>query len=309
MKVLERTRDGTEIMEGSLECTACGASYPIRAGVPRFVGEEHYTDTFGRQWNRWATTQHDSANGTSIFHERFERWTGWKLESLRDDIVVDCGCGPGGYIDVVAPHARVVIGFDLSSAIDAAFRLHGRAPNVYLAQADIFNPPVRRKVADRLFTFGVVQHTPDPERAYRCLIPLVKAGGEIAVWVYRRWPIPQPTYWMRAFTAGMSEPHATRFIEWYTPKAMKLSAALAASPKIGRYLRRLVPVCDYRDRLPLNEEQHREWALMDTHDMLITRYTYPQRWQDMERWTRDLTNLRRPSPKEIAAVASVPASA
>ena len=83
---------------------------------------------------------------------------------------------------------------------------------------------------------------------------------------------------------GMQEPRATKFIEWYTPKAMTLSGALRHVPLLGKYLWRLVPVADYRGQLSLSDEELREWALMDTHDSLITRYTYPQRWSDLQRW-------------------------
>ena len=128
-------------------------------------------------------------------------------------VVVDAGCGPGGFIDINHPHAEAVIGFDLSAAIDSSYENHGKRPNVYLAQGDIFNPPLRRNIADRLYTFGVVQHTPDPEGAFRSLIPIVKEGGEIAVWVYRKTLIPQPTYLLRAFTRGMREPAMRRIGE------------------------------------------------------------------------------------------------
>jgi SAM-dependent methyltransferase len=268
---------------------------------------EDYTDTFGRQWSRWARTQHDSLNGTRIFRDRFESYTGWDPESLAGKVVVDAGCGPGGFIDVIERHAGTVVGFDLSVAIDACYELHGRHPSVHLAQADIFKPPVRPQVADRLYTFGVVQHTPDPERAFRSLVPLLRPGGEIAVWVYRRSFIPQPTYWLRRITAGMPEPRATRFIEWYVPKAMFLSGLLGRVPGAGRYLRRFVPVADYRGRLPtLTNEQYYEWALMDTHDGLITRYTFPQRWRDLERWMTGLEGVRRPNSDLMAGVARVP---
>lgn len=298
-----------EIESGKLSCPACNKDYPIVRGVPRFVAGESYTDTFGRQWTRWSVTQHDSMNGTSIFRERMARYSGWTPDSMAGKVVVDAGCGPGGFIDINHPHAAAVIGFDLSAAIDSSYENHGKRPNVYLAQGDIFNPPIRRNIADRLYTYGVVQHTPDPEGAFRSLIPLVKEGGEISVWVYRKTLIPQPTYWLRAFTRGMPEPRATRFIEWYTPRAMKVSGALGSVPAVGKYLRRLIPVADYRDRLNLTEEQQREWAVMDTHDALITRYTFPQAWPDLLRWMRDLVEVKKSHPSEMAAVARIPAGA
>lgn len=306
---LSSSESGPEIETGSLACAACDKSYPVVRGVPRFVAGEQYADTFGRQWTRWSVTQQDSMNGSRIFLDRMLRYTGWTPESMAGKVVVDAGCGPGGFIDVNHPHAAAMIGFDLSVAIEACYDNHGKRPNVYLAQGDIFNPPIRRNVADRLYTFGVVQHTPDPEGAFRSLIPLVKEGGEIAVWVYRKMLIPQPQYWLRVFTAGMPEPRATRFIEWFTPRAMKVSGALGSVPVAGKLLRRLIPVADYRDRLSLTEKEHQEWALMDTHDALITRYTYPQRWSDLLRWTRDLVEVKKPHVREMSAVARVPSGA
>jgi len=301
-----QTEDRGEVMDGRLDC-GCGRSYPVVRGVPRFVEGEAYPDTFGRQWTRWARTQHDSLNGLGIFQRRFESYTGRPVEALAGKVVVDAGCGPGGFIDVIERQARVVIGFDLSVAIDACYDLHGHVPSVYLAQADIFRPPVRPGVADLLYTFGVVQHTPEPERAFRALVPLVKAGGEIALWVYRR-HFFQPVLWLRRFTAGMPEPRASRFIEWYVPRACAVSGAVGRVPVVGHYLRRIVPVADYRSLYQMTEEQYREWALMDTHDGLITRYTYPQRWRDIQRWTAGLEGLQRTLPREIAAVARVPAT-
>src|SRR2546427_6711745 len=34
--------EGNEIMQGSLSCAACPATYPIRDGVPRFVADDAY---------------------------------------------------------------------------------------------------------------------------------------------------------------------------------------------------------------------------------------------------------------------------
>src|SRR5262249_39208057 len=109
-----------EIETGTLACTVCPARYPIVRGVPRLVAEEAYADTFGRQWTRWARTQHDSLNGTHVFRDRMERYTGWTPESMAGKVVVDAGCGPGGFLDVIERTAGAVVGFDLSAAIDSA---------------------------------------------------------------------------------------------------------------------------------------------------------------------------------------------
>ena len=132
--LLSTDESGPEIESGTLTCTGCSAKYPVVRGVPRFVPDENYADTFGRQWRRWSLTQHDSVNGTSIFRDRMLRYTGWTPESMMGKVVVDAGCGPGGFIDIVRPHAAAVIGFDLSAAIDSSYENHGKCPNVYLCR-------------------------------------------------------------------------------------------------------------------------------------------------------------------------------
>src|SRR5438874_4185023 len=86
----------------TLRCES-GHRFPIVGDVPRFVAQAQYTRSFGRQWNRWATTQLDSQNGTTIFHDRFTRYFG-PPEELRGMRVLDAGCGAGAFVDVVAPH-------------------------------------------------------------------------------------------------------------------------------------------------------------------------------------------------------------
>ena len=40
-----------------------GQEYPIRNGVPRFVQEDNYSNSFGEQWNTYSRTQLDSYSG------------------------------------------------------------------------------------------------------------------------------------------------------------------------------------------------------------------------------------------------------
>ena len=60
-----------EVISGSLTCAPCRLAYPIARGIPRFVDASNYTSNFGFQWNRFARTQLDSANGTTISRDRF----------------------------------------------------------------------------------------------------------------------------------------------------------------------------------------------------------------------------------------------
>ncbi|MBI3490304.1 MAG: hypothetical protein HY047_00650 [Acidobacteria bacterium] len=54
-------RAGDRIRTGQLSC-ACGASYPIREFVPRFVPTDSYVDTFSFQWRKHRLTQLDTTS-------------------------------------------------------------------------------------------------------------------------------------------------------------------------------------------------------------------------------------------------------
>jgi hypothetical protein len=45
-----------------------------------------------------------------------------------------------------------------------------------------------------------------------------------------------------------------------------------------------VPVADYTGIFPLSEQQLKEWALLDTFDMLSPTYDNPQSSDTVQRW-------------------------
>ena len=55
---------------------------------------------------------------------------------------------------------------DASSAVDAARANLGEQERLHLAQADLFDLPFDEGAFDRVLCFGVLQHTPDPRRAF-----------------------------------------------------------------------------------------------------------------------------------------------
>ena len=58
--------------------------------------------------------------------------------------------------------------------------------NVQVVRADITHPPFKEGSFDYIFSIGVLHHLPEPETGFRQLVPLLKAGGLISIWVYGR---------------------------------------------------------------------------------------------------------------------------
>lgn len=273
-----------------MRCSA-GHAYPVVDEVPRFVSAQDYSESFGLQWNRWSHVQLDSHNGTRISEQRFRRYVGAPA-SVEGKRVLDAGCGAGAFIDVVSPQAKELVAFDLSSAVTAAHANFGDRPNVHIAQGDIYSAPVADESFDLVYCLGVIQHTPDPERAFAALAKLVKPGGTLAVWIYERawWESVRPRRLMRRYTTRRFDPgeEAFDFIRRFAPPAIRLRRAVRRVPG-GRYVAKAIPIPDL-DAWPdaaasqLSEEQLREWTILDIHDWLITHYEYPQRPADVRAW-------------------------
>ena len=49
-----------------LTCSSCDTKYPIRSGVPRFVPDGLYANSFGRQWQWFRTVPLDSETGIRV---------------------------------------------------------------------------------------------------------------------------------------------------------------------------------------------------------------------------------------------------
>ena len=122
-------------------CLNCAARFEIVRGVARFVDSQAYTGSFGFQWNHFAKSQLDSANGTTRSRDTFLEKTGFALEELRGKRILDAGCGMGRFAEIVAAAGAEVHAVDLSAAVDAAHdNLDGRG-NINFYQADILNLP------------------------------------------------------------------------------------------------------------------------------------------------------------------------
>lgn len=260
--------------------------YPIRKSIPRFVQQSNYADNFGMQWNHFRQTQLDSHSGLTISADRFWLATGWSPEDLKDQWVLDIGCGAGRFAEVVLNAGAKLIALDYSSAVDACYANLRHYPNLYVVQGDIYSLPFTPNKFPYIYSLGVLQHTPDVAKAFSALPPMLMKGGKLCVDFYwkRLRTMLHTKYLLRPITKRMSQQKLFSLLERCVPLLLIVSQALGLVPLLGRILKRLIPVADYTGLYPLSDQQLKEWALLDTFDMLSPKYDNPQTPSTVQQW-------------------------
>jgi SAM-dependent methyltransferase len=260
--------------------------YPIHNGIPRFVPESNYADNFGMQWNHFRQTQLDSYSGVPISSDRFWLATNWSPDDLKDQWVLDVGCGAGRFAEVALLAGAKLVALDYSSAVDACYANLKHHPNLHVVQGDIYALPFLQGAFPFVYSLGVLQHTPDVAKAFAALPPMVRAGGQLCVDYYwkRFRTMLHAKYLLRPFTKRMAQPKLFSLLQRWVPGLLVVSQTLGRVPLLGRVLKRLVPVADYTDDYPLTDQQLKEWALLDTFDMLAPAYDSPQTVTTARRW-------------------------
>jgi len=276
---------GEEIVEGSLLCNGCGVSYPIKNGIPRFVSNENYSQSFGFQWNKHAKTQLDSYTGLPISRKRLLDTTGWPTD-LSGQVILEAGCGAGRFTEVLLRTGAEIFSFDYSTAVEANWRNNGHSLDLHLFQADIYNVPLRPASFDKVLCLGVLQHTPDPEGAVKSLAKYVRPGGELVVDIYKK-SLQSMLHWkylLRPLTKRMNQEALYKAINQTVPLLLPIARSLQRL--LGRAGARLLPIVEY-SYLGLSEELNMEWAILDTFDMYSPAHDHPQSARTLERWLRE----------------------
>jgi len=275
-----------EIESGILRCEPCAAGYPIVAFVPRFVPRENYSSSFGFQWNRFRQTQLDSNTGQPITRDRFFAQSGWAAGDMAGRWTLDLGCGAGRFAEVALGAGARLVAVDYSSAVDACRQNLGPHPRLDVVQADVYRLPFRLQRFDFVYCFGVLQHTPDVHAAFAALVEQIAPGGRIAVDLYPQLAlnVVWPKYWLRPFTKRMPAERLFSLVFRMVDLLWPVSLALGRTPGIGRKLRHALPIANYEGLLPLTPRQLKEWAVLDTFDMLAPAHDHPQSAATLRAW-------------------------
>jgi SAM-dependent methyltransferase len=278
-----------EIESGELACGGCPSSFPIVRFIPRFVPVDSFQASFGFQWNEFRRTQLDSHTGLPLSGERFRFSTGWPTEHLKGRRVLDVGCGAGRFAEVALSAGAELVALDYSSAVDACRQNLGPHPRLDVVQGDVYALPFKKGCFDFAYCLGVLQHTPDVRRAFLSLPDQLRPGGQLAVDVYPKLLLNLlwPKYWLRPLTKRLPQPTLFAWVKVMVRFLLPVSLWVGRIPVVGRKLRYAIPVVNHEPDFPLSPQQVREWAILNTYDMLAPVHDHPQSAKTLAGWFQE----------------------
>lgn len=250
---------------GELFCQACGTSWPIVNGIPRFVSSDHLA-SFGLQWNKYEVAHDDEDRAT------FQAKTGVLLHELLGQRVLDAGCGGGRYSKVAGEAGAHVFGADHTTAVDKASQLCGHLPNVRFVQADLKHLPFEPQSFDFVFSIGVMHHDVRTRDVFDAVARMVRPGGRYAVWLYRR-----NQWWQERLNDALRR-RTTRMKPERLERYCRFGAWLGGLPVLNKTLNKIV-----------NFSAHPNWEnrVCDTFDWFAPEYQYHHTVEELSEWFRE----------------------
>jgi SAM-dependent methyltransferase len=281
-----RMVDG-RIREGFLVNETSTYTYPIVNFIPRFVPRENYAESFGFQWNVHNRTQYDESSTFDASWERFVNETKWGSH-LPGEYILEAGSGSGRFTTEALKTDAMVVSFDYSNAVEANYASNGQSNNLLIIQASIFEIPLEKGFYDKIFCFGVLQHTPDPKAAFMCLPDYLKPGGKLASDIYlkslTKWLL-HPKYWVRPFTRGTDPQKLYARIVRYVDFMWPLARIIRKIPLVGPTLNWKLLLPDYsRELQNADDKVLKEWTYLDAMDMLSPMYDKPVTLPTFRKW-------------------------
>ena len=265
--------------------------FPYKNGAYRLVQDDNYTQNFGYQWNKFAATQIDrEQKNMQLSYNRFFAVTGWNKENLLDKNILEVGSGAGRLSPIVLHHTKAnLFSAAYRNAAQANYKNNGHHKDrFHLYQASVYDMPFAKSQFDKVFCFGVIQHTPDVYKTVQSLISMAKPGAEVIVDFYcvnGWWTKLQAKYMFRPITKNWSNEKLLnkieRNIDW-----MIRATTFFNKVGIGRFVNRFIPICDIKGTIPLglSKQEIREWCILDTFDMFGPEYDQPQKVSTVKSW-------------------------
>ena len=249
-----------------------GQEEPQRGGGVdgALIAQRETARSFGYEWQTFNEMLPDYESNFRWYFERF------KPDQFKDARVLDAGCGTGRHtFHMARSGAREVFAMDLSQAIEVAARNNRENPNTHFIQADIYHPPFPPGSFDLVYSLGVLHHLPDPEKGFRSLLPLARAGGFLNIYLY--WNLEGEPAWRRAALVAVTRlrrittrlPHPLlQKLSWLAAVGFQAAFVLPA-----RALEQIPATRKLADRVPLGH--YRKYSFRVLYTDQFDRFSAP----------------------------------
>ena len=266
-------KNGEEIIDGILKCK-CGCEYQIIEGLPRMFhntsdGVKQSKAAFTRQWDIYGYEDEEDNTWLNLDEEsrkkRFMTAFNIKPEDLKGKVILDAGCGNGRLSHTISDLGCEVVAIDISSGVEHASKFYNRK-NLHYVQGDLMNIPFKENSFDYIWSAGVLHHTPNTKKAFDNLVPLVKKGGTLYVWVYG-WPegkmhLRAALWWNgRQFTMMWPKSIQNIFCIIYAPGKMFIDAICFKKQINARFARQKIRI--FYDTMTPYMYNHRPSEVVD----------------------------------------------
>lgn len=157
---------------GVFQCQNCSA---VRLEEARCIPDSHYETAAYRE----KLAQEMTGDAFYASHDSLQRTVLLQILELdlRDKIVADVGCGPGGFTDHVAGLAKQIWAIEPFTEYQRVLRDKGFETFSYAADV----PAEMLGTADVAVSLQVIEHVRDPRRFLEQIRHLLKPGGIVVV--------------------------------------------------------------------------------------------------------------------------------
>jgi ubiquinone/menaquinone biosynthesis C-methylase UbiE/uncharacterized protein YbaR (Trm112 family) len=281
-----------EIVSGNLKCFSCERKFPVTNGIPRFVPQSNYSNSFGMQWHAFKDIRSGGEKVYPLVRETILERSGWSESYLKNKLVLECGCGAGDDTETLLDLGAKLVSFDLSNSVDVVAERFKDHPNLFLIQADLTNIPVRQDYFDVVYCHRVIQHTPDPKiSCFSILRHLKKKGGELFLHSYDfHWrSMIHWKYYFRPITKRLPEDLLLKIVK-LSGKVLYPLAGLLNRFSVGRAVAYIfVPFYNFNFKYAgkLSEKDIYDLSLLVTFDALSPTYDNPNSYQTIKGWLEE----------------------
>ena len=238
---------------------------PVVRGIPRFTADEHL-ESFGLQWTEFDVA-HDAEDRAT-----FAAKTGVPPEQLTGLQVLDAGCGGGRYARICGLAGAHVTAADHTRAVDKAKELCRDLQQVQFLQADLKSLPLKPESFDLVFSIGVMHHDRSTRAVFDAVAPMVRPGGRLSVWLYRR------NQWWQDLINSTLRRITTRLPHPLLKPLCQIGAFLGGIPLLNQVLNKLISF-----------SAHPVWQnrVCDTFDWYAPRYQHHHTTEELMLWFRE----------------------